>query len=369
MASSAASQRRGQREPRGPPQERRGAARPARAHACAARGDERPRPGDRNPLGSGRDREGSRVAAPAGQARGRGMSTPEELIALVESYLDELALTPELGALEEPVRYAVAGGGKRVRPLLCLATAEAAGVEPEAALPAAAALELVHNFSLVHDDLPALDDDRVRRGRPSTWAQFGEAIGILAGDALLAEALRLALTYPTPAVARELVQATLGMIGGQYLDITGGEPDLAALHRLKTGQLFSAAVACALWVAEVPERGFDFPGLEIGVAEYDEGPTGCTVFSFPSGPVPCSVDVRGGSPAVSGAGIDFVDAICLAGGSLYGLEAAAGVAAEELARREYRTDWLAIPLGAGAIILDWGPRDHAVYPEQALERA
>ncbi len=182
------------------------------------------------------------------------MSTPEELIALVESYLDDLALTPELGGLEEPVRYAVAGGGKRVRPLLCLATAEAAGADPEAALPAAAALELVHSFSLVHDDLPALDDDRVRRGRPSTWAQFGEGTGILAGDALLAEALRLALTYPTPAVARELVQATLGMIGGQYLDITGSEPDLAALHRLKTGQLFSASVACALWVAEVPER-------------------------------------------------------------------------------------------------------------------
>ena len=182
------------------------------------------------------------------------MSTPEELIALVESYLDELALTPELGGLEESMRYALSSGGKRVRPVLCLATADAAGAEPEAALPAAAALEVVHNFSLVHDDLPALDDDRVRRGSPSTWAQFGEGIGVLAGDALLAEALRLALTYPTPAVARELVQATLGMIGGQYLDITGGEPDLASLHRLKTGQLFSAAVACALWVAELPER-------------------------------------------------------------------------------------------------------------------
>ena len=118
-----------------------------------------------------------------------------------------------------------------------------------------------------------------------------------------------------------------------------------------------------------PELRFDFPGLEIGVAEYDEGPTGCTVFSFPSGPVPCSVDVRGGSPAVSGAGIDFVDAICLAGGSLYGLEAAAGVAAEELARREYRTDWLSIPLVAGAIIFDWGPRDNAVYPDKELGRA
>ena len=182
------------------------------------------------------------------------MSTPEELRELVESYLGELALTPELGGLEESMRHALAGGGKRVRPVLCLATAEAAGAEPEAALPAAAALELVHNFSLVHDDLPALDNDDVRRGRASTWAEFGEGIGILAGDALLAEALRLALTYPTPFVARELVQATLGMIGGQYLDITGSETDLASLHRLKTGRLFAASVACALWVAEVPER-------------------------------------------------------------------------------------------------------------------
>ena len=118
-----------------------------------------------------------------------------------------------------------------------------------------------------------------------------------------------------------------------------------------------------------PELPFDFAGLEIGAAEYDEGPTGCTVFSFPGGPVACSIDVRGGSPAVSGAGIDFVDAICLAGGSLYGLEAAAGVAAELLARRDYSTDWMQIPLVAGAIIFDWGPRDNAVYPDKELGRA
>jgi geranylgeranyl diphosphate synthase type II len=182
------------------------------------------------------------------------LSTPEELLELIEPYLDDLALTPELGELERSMRYALAGGGKRVRPMLCLATAEAAGAEPEAALPAAAAVELVHNFSLVHDDLPGMDNDEVRRGRPSTWAEFGQGVGILAGDALLAEALRLALTYPTPHVARELVQATLGMIGGQYLDITGAETDLASLHHLKTGRLFAAPVACALWVAEVPER-------------------------------------------------------------------------------------------------------------------
>jgi L-aminopeptidase/D-esterase-like protein len=104
------------------------------------------------------------------------------------------------------------------------------------------------------------------------------------------------------------------------------------------------------------------------VAEYDEGPTGCTVFLFPAGSA-CSIDIRGGSPGVSGAGYEIVDAVCLAGGSLYGLEAAAGVAAELLARRGYRTGWLEIPLVAGAIIFDWGPRDNAVYPDKELGRA
>src|SRR5437879_13268270 len=181
------------------------------------------------------------------------MRRPEELRVLVEDYVGDLALTPELHGQAESVRYALVGG-KRVRGVICLATAQAAGAEPEHALPAAAALELVHNFSLVHDDLPALDDDDIRRGQPSTWAQYGEAVGILAGDALLAEAFRLALSYPTPAVGRELAQATLGMIGGQYLDITGTASDEATLHRLKTGCLFAASVGLALWVAELPER-------------------------------------------------------------------------------------------------------------------
>jgi geranylgeranyl diphosphate synthase type II len=181
------------------------------------------------------------------------MRSPDEHRQLVEEYLAELAMTPELGALTESMRYALEGGGKRVRPVICLATGEAAGAEPEHVLPAAAAVELVHNFSLVHDDLPSLDNDELRRGRPSTWAHFGEAIGVLAGDALVCEAFRLALSYPAPAVARELVQATLGMIGGQYLDITDQAEDLAALHRLKTGCMFYASVACGLWAADVPE--------------------------------------------------------------------------------------------------------------------
>lgn len=180
------------------------------------------------------------------------MRTPAELRALVEEFLAGLPLASELGALEEALRYALEGGGKRVRPVLCLAVGEAAGAEPEQVLPAACALELVHTFSLVHDDLPALDNDPVRRGRPSLWARFGEADAVLAGDALLAEAFRLALSYPTPEVARELAGATLGMIGGQHLDIHGRTEDLVALHRLKTGCLFSASVGCALWAAGVP---------------------------------------------------------------------------------------------------------------------
>ena len=179
------------------------------------------------------------------------MRSTEQLRVLVEEYLDELALTPELHGQAESVRYALVGG-KRVRAVISLATVEAAGVDAEAGLPAAAALELVHAFSLVHDDLPALDNDAERRGRPSVWAQHGEAVAVLAGDALLAEAFRLALSYQVPQVGRELAQATLGMIGGQYLDITGTAPDAATLHSLKTGCLFSAAVALGLWAAAIP---------------------------------------------------------------------------------------------------------------------
>ena len=174
---------------------------------------------------------------------------PDALRALVERYLDELSLAPDLGSLEAPMRHAL--GGKRIRPVLCLGVGDAIGARVEGLLPAAAAVELVHSFSLVHDDLPALDDDRERRGAPSVWAAYGEATAILAGDALLVEAMRLALEYPSGAVARELASATLAMIGGQQLDLQGGA-ELERLHALKTGALFSAAVMCALWAADVP---------------------------------------------------------------------------------------------------------------------
>jgi L-aminopeptidase/D-esterase-like protein len=116
-----------------------------------------------------------------------------------------------------------------------------------------------------------------------------------------------------------------------------------------------------------PELVFALPGLEIGVAEYDEGPTGCTVFHFPAGAAVVT-DIRGGSPGTVGA-FEFADAICLAGGSLLGLEAATGVAAELLASRGYRIGWLEMPAVSGAIIFDFGRRENAVYPDKELGRA
>jgi len=196
------------------------------------------------------------------------MRAPDELRAVFEERLATIRLHPDLGGLEEAVRYALAGGGKRIRPVVCLATAEAAGGTVEDALDAAVALELIHTFSLVHDDLPAMDDDDERRGRPSTHVAFGEAVGLLAGDALLAEALRIALAYPDAAVAGELVDATVGMIGGQFLDITGHDVDLVSLHRLKTGRLFAAAVGLGLATAGVPEhaqRPWRLFGEELGL--------------------------------------------------------------------------------------------------------
>jgi geranylgeranyl diphosphate synthase type II len=177
----------------------------------------------------------------------------DELRDAIEAYLGALPLTTELGGLQESLRYALESGGKRIRPILCLAVAEAAGGSVENALPGAASVELVHTFSLVHDDLPALDDDDERRGRPSAHVAYGEGVALLAGDALLAEAFRLVLAYERPEPARELVEATLGMIGGQYRDITGDDADLTDLHRLKTGRLFSASVGLGLWSAGVPE--------------------------------------------------------------------------------------------------------------------
>jgi geranylgeranyl diphosphate synthase, type II len=179
--------------------------------------------------------------------------SPDELKELTEEAIERFPFWPDLHGQSESMRYALEMGGKRVRPVISLATGEACGASVERVMPAALAVELVHNFSLVHDDLPSLDDDAERRGKPSVWAAYGEGTAVLAGDGLLAEAFRLAASYPTPHVARELAELTLGMIGGQYLDTMVEGADLRSVHRLKTGRLFAASVSLALWAADVPE--------------------------------------------------------------------------------------------------------------------
>jgi len=129
--------------------------------------------------------------------------TAEQLRALIEGYLEELALSQDLGTLVEPMRHAL--GGKRVRPVLCLATGDAIGARVESLLPAAAAVELVHSFSLVHDDLPALDDDAERRGAPSVWAQYDAALfSASIGCALAAAEVSPAEQEPWREFAEEL---------------------------------------------------------------------------------------------------------------------------------------------------------------------
>jgi geranylgeranyl diphosphate synthase type II len=183
---------------------------------------------------------------------------PEDLRSLVDAALDRLhfsAAEPTAG-LDEAMRYSLLAGGKRVRPVLALATARALGADPERFLPVAAAIELIHTYSLIHDDLPAMDDDELRRGLPTSHVKFGEDVAILAGDGLFAEAVRLFCEQPgDPALVLaamgELAGATGvdGMVGGQYVDVIGAEGDaegLRALHALKTGRLIAASVGVVL---------------------------------------------------------------------------------------------------------------------------
>ena len=184
---------------------------------------------------------------------------PDDLRQLVEDYLGELrfARADATAGLEEAMRYSLLAGGKRIRPVLTLATTRAIGRDPAEALPAAAAIELVHTYSLIHDDLPAMDDDELRRGRPTSHVVHGEDVAILAGDGLFAEAIRLISERqeeePARVVAalRALSGATgvAGMVGGQYIDVTEHELDadaLRRLHELKTGRLIAASVEIGL---------------------------------------------------------------------------------------------------------------------------
>jgi geranylgeranyl diphosphate synthase, type II len=191
---------------------------------------------------------------------------PEDLRALIERYLDGLTFSDaaQTAGLEEAMRYSLLAGGKRIRPVLALATARAAGVKPESVLPAAAAIELIHTYSLIHDDLPAMDDDELRRGRPTSHVVYGENVAILAGDGLFAEALRLICERQESGrehvleALTELARATgvEGMVGGQYVDVTEEDLDadgLRRLHALKTGRLIAASVRIPLILANVGE--------------------------------------------------------------------------------------------------------------------
>ncbi|MCW3021035.1 MAG: polyprenyl synthetase family protein [Conexibacter sp.] len=191
------------------------------------------------------------------------MAYPDHLRTQVDTYLDALRFpsrAPRTDGLEEAMRYSLLAGGKRIRPVLALATAGAVGLDQASVLPLAAALELIHTYSLIHDDLPAMDDDDLRRGRPTCHVKFGEDVAILAGDALYAEAFHHLLTAQAGeparvlAAARELAAATGvdGMVGGQYLDVAGVSAtpaDLRRLHELKTGRLIAASVVCVLLLA------------------------------------------------------------------------------------------------------------------------
>jgi geranylgeranyl diphosphate synthase type II len=192
---------------------------------------------------------------------------PTDLQQRVDIYLDRLDLSDGPGAdrLAEAMRYSLLAGGKRIRPVLALATGEALGRDPEELLPLAGALEMIHTYSLIHDDLPAMDDDDLRRGKPTCHKAFGEDVAILAGDGLFAEALHLALAHQAGppanvlAALREITAAAgvNGMVGGQFLDITA--PDdldpaaLRRLHELKTGRLIAASVNAVLLLAGTGE--------------------------------------------------------------------------------------------------------------------
>jgi geranylgeranyl diphosphate synthase, type II len=192
---------------------------------------------------------------------------PDALRAQVEAYLEDLRFSAEPGTarLEEAMRYSLLAGGKRIRPVLALATASAIASEPQRMLPLGAALELIHTYSLIHDDLPAMDDDELRRGRPTCHVAYGEDVAILAGDGLYAEAFShlFSKQQGDPAnilkAAGELASATgvTGMVGGQYLDVADAAPAgaeaLRRVHELKTGRLIRASIECVLLIEGVSE--------------------------------------------------------------------------------------------------------------------
>jgi len=213
------------------------------------------------------------AASRSAGARAQGLAGAlDERRALIEAALDR-ALPPDdawPATIHRAVRYSLFAGGKRIRPLLVLAAGEAVGGRQEELLPLACAVELIHTYSLIHDDLPAMDNDDLRRGRPTSHKVFGEAIAILAGDALLTRAFHLMAELPAhadEAGLRRRVEAiallgeacgTRGLIGGQVQDLESERREVAPaelerLHRAKTGALLDACVRGGAWLGGAGE--------------------------------------------------------------------------------------------------------------------
>jgi farnesyl diphosphate synthase len=186
------------------------------------------------------------------------MQALEEVSAQLYDKMDEVLPDPDtgVGTIAEAMRYAALSGGKRLRPFLTVQSAKLFGISNDAALHVATAIEFIHTYSLIHDDLPAMDDDDLRRGQPATHIKFGEAAGILAGDALLTYAFQILAdrdVHADPSVRCELIRSLAaasgfrGMVGGQMMDLESENEELSIdqvirLQRLKTGELF--AVSC-----------------------------------------------------------------------------------------------------------------------------
>jgi geranylgeranyl diphosphate synthase type II len=179
------------------------------------------------------------------------------------------------GELHKAERYSMFAGGKRLRPALCIGAFEACGGTGDSVLPAACALEMVHTFSLIHDDLPCMDDDDLRRGRPTSHKVFGEAMAVLAGDALLVQAFELVAATGNAACVQTLAQAlgSRGMLGGQVVDILseGKTVDLETvdyIHKHKTAALISGSLVMGAQMANAPvtvTEGLRDFGYKIGL--------------------------------------------------------------------------------------------------------
>ena len=242
--------------------------------------DRRVRAADAGP-GVGRPAR-ARVVSTRSRPRAEAAAYPDHLRDQVEDYLAGLrfATEPAAAGLEEAMRYSLLAGGKRIRPVLALATASATGRDPAEVLPLAAALELIHTYSLIHDDLPAMDDDELRRGRPTCHVKFGEDVAILAGDGLYAEAFRLVLHEQQGDPASIL--AAVSRAGRRHRRQRHGRRPVhrrprararraprrcGRLHELKTGRLIGASVECVLLLTGREDQASTLPHFRNFAAE------------------------------------------------------------------------------------------------------